>query len=177
MTYVGERVGGDWKRSLLDLGAGVVDGMRLVAVRVLVTDRPLVAEMVMTLEELEEAEGVAAVVHRSLEGGVGAVVVEGLALLEEVSKAVVVELARRCDLTTLFSDSHARLLSRSLRCSGANGTVPFDSHFEGGLAVYIPLAERLSRGLELDLLAAAPVAHAHNLLHALWLLRAAFRVL
>lgn len=148
-----------------------------MAVRVLVRVRLLVVGRVMMLEEWEEVEGVAVVVHRGLQWCEEAAVVECLASLEEVSEAVVVELARRCDSTILFSNSHARLLSRSLRCSDANGTVPFDSCFEGRLAVYLPLVEKPSPGLELDLLADAPVAHAHILLHAPWLLRAASRVL
>lgn len=122
MTCVGERVDGDWKRSLLDLGAGVVEGMRLVVVRM--------------LEESAGVEVVAEGVHLSWAGGAEAAVVEGLALLEEVLEAVVVELARRRGLTILSSDSHARLLSGSLHCPGANVLAPVDSCFEGDLAVH-----------------------------------------
>lgn len=176
-TCVGERVGGDWKRSLLDWGADVVEGLRFVAVRASVRVRLLVVGLVMMLEELEGVSVVAVRVHLDLEGGAEVDVVQGLASLEEVSEGVVVELARRCDLTTLSSDTHAHLLSTSLCCPGASVTVLFDSCFESGLAVYLPLAERSSRGLELVLLAVAPDAHAHILLHAPSLLRAASRVL
>lgn len=176
-TCVGVRVGGDWKRSLLDLGADVVARLKFVAVRVLERVLLLVVGLVMMLEELEGVEVVAVGVRRRLEGGAEAVVVEGLASLEGVSEVAVVEPARRCDLTTLSSDTHAHRLSRSLCCLGASVTVPYDSCFESGLAVYLPLVGRSSHGLELDLLAVAPVAHAHILLHAPWLLRAASRVL
>lgn len=148
-----------------------------MVVRVWVRARLLVAEPVMMLEESEAVEVVAGGAHRRLEGDAEAAVVEGLALLEEVSEAAVVGLARRCDLTTLSSDSHARPPSTSRYCPGANGTSPFDSCSEIGLAVHPPLVEKFSLGLELDLFAAAPVALARTLLHAPWLLPAASRVL
>ena len=176
-TCVGVRVGEYWKRSLLDLGVDVVEGLKSVAVRVLVRVLLLVVGLVMMLEELEGVAVVAVRVRRILEGGEEAVVVERLASLEEISEVAVVELARCCDLTTLSSDTHPHLLSRSLRCLGANVTVPFDFCFESGLAVYLLLTENSSHGLELGLLAVAPVAHARILLHAPWLLRAASRVL
>lgn len=176
VTCVGGRVGGDWRRRLLDLGEAVVGAMRLVAVKVLVRARLFVAELVMMLEGLEGVEVVAVVVHQRLEGGAEAAVVEGLALLEEVWESVVAELAQSCDLTILSSDSHARPPSTSRHCPGANGTVPFDLCFEGDLGLHLHLAVRSSLGLELDLLAAAPVAHARTLLHAPWLLPAVSRV-
>ena len=141
MTCVGGRFGGDWRRSLLDSGEVGVGGMRLVVVvRVLVKARLLVAEPLMRLEELEGVEVVAVEVHPSFEGAGEAAVVEGLALLEEVSRVAVVELAPHCDLTTLFSDIHARPPSRSRYCPGANGRVPFESYFEADLVVCLPLA-------------------------------------
>lgn len=169
VTCVGGRSGGDWRRSLRDLGGAVGGGMRLVVVRVLVRARLLVAELVTMLEELEVAEVVAVRVHRNLGGGAEAAVVEGLALLGEVSQVALVELALCCGLTTLSSDSRARPPSTSRYFPGANGMVLFHSCFEGDLDADLPLAERFSRGLELDLPAAAPVAHARTLLHAPWL--------
>lgn len=95
VTCVGGTFGGDSRRSLLDLGEAVVGGMRLVVVRVLVRAHLLVPELVLMLEEWEGVGVVAVGVHRSLEGGVEAVVVEGLVLLEEVLEAAVEELTRR----------------------------------------------------------------------------------
>lgn len=175
-TCVGETFGGDSRRSLLGLGEAVVEEMRWAAVRVLVRTHRLVPEAALMLEELEGVGAVAVGVHRSLEGGAEAVGVEGLALLEEVSEAAVEELTRRLDLTIPSSDSRARPLSMNRHCPDANGTLPSDCYFEGGLAVVLPLAERSSPGLEPDLLAAAPVAHARTLLHAPWLLLAASQV-
>ena len=153
--------------------------MRLVAVKVMVRAHLFVAEPVMMLEEMEGVEVVAVGLgfHRRLEVGVEAAEVEGLALMEGVSEAAAVELARRCDLTTPPSDSHARLLSRSLRCPGGNVTVLSDSCFESDPAVCVRWAEWSARGLVPDPLAAVPVVHAHTLLHAPWLLPAASRVL
>lgn len=177
MTCVGERADGDWRRSLLDLGAGAVGGMKLMEVRVLERIRLLVAVLVMMLEELEEVEVVAVGVHRRLEKGAEAAVVEGLALLEEVEEAAVVVLARRYELTILSSDSHARPPSTSRHCPGLDGTMPFEFCFDDGLAVYLPLADRFSPDLELDLQSAAPVDHARTLLHAPWPQPAASQVL
>lgn len=174
------RVGGDWRRRLLGSGGVVVGGRRVVVGRVLVRARVIGAEpvmMMMMLEELEGVEVVAAGVRRSLGGAVQAAVVGGLALLEGVSRAAVVELDLHCDLTTLFEDIHARPLSTSRYCLGANGRARVDSYFESDLVVCLPLAETSSPALELDLLVAVPVAHARTLLHAPWLLPAVSRVL
>ena len=94
---VGGRFDERLRRSLLDLGEAVVGWMTLAVVRVLVRGRLLVPEAVMMLEESEGVEVVAVVVHQSLEEGVEAAVVEGLASLGEVSELVEMEFARRCD--------------------------------------------------------------------------------
>lgn len=138
-TCVGGRFGGDWRRSLLGSGEVVVGGMRLVVVRVWGKAGLLVAEPLMMLEELEGIVVVAVGVHRSWEG-VGEAAVEGLALLEEVLGVAVVELAPHCDLSTLFSDIHARPPSTSRYCPGANGRVPFGFYFESDLGFCLPLA-------------------------------------
>lgn len=120
--------------------------------------RLLVAELLrmMMLEGLEAVEVVVVGVRRRLGGAAGAAGVEdsvlleevveaavmgGLALLEVALEAVEVELVLRCDLTTLSSNSHARLLSTSRHCPCVNGMALFDCCFEDGLGVCLPLAE------------------------------------
>lgn len=160
--------------------------------RVLVRARLLVAEPVRMILQGLEAVGVVAVgVHRRLGGAAAAALAEdsvlvgevveaavmgGRALLEVALEAVEAELVLRCGLTTLSSDSHARLLSTSRHCPCVNGTALLDCCFEAGLGVHLPLAEWPVPYLVLDLLAVAPVAHAHTVLHAPWLLPAASRV-
>lgn len=163
---VGARGGGEWRRRLLGLGEGGVGGLRLVVVaKGLVRARLLVGEpmMRMIFEGLEAVVVVAVGARRGWEGD---------------AEAAVVEMVRRYDLTTLSSDSHARLPSMMSRhCHDVNGTVQSECCFEYGLGVCLPLAEGSAADLETDLLAVAPVAHAHTLLHAPWLLPAAFRAL
>ena len=150
MTCVEERFDEHLRRSLLDSGEAAVGWMTLAVVRVLVRARLRVPEAVMMM--LEESEGievvavvrhqcleggveVAVVVHQSLEGVVEAAVVEGLAFLGEVSEAVEVVFARRCDSTILSLESRARLLSKYLHCPVENVMALVDSCFESDVPV------------------------------------------
>ncbi len=101
--------------------------------RVSVGARLLGVELVLMLEGLEGVGVVAAGVHRRREMGAEVAVVGVLPFWEEVLEAAVVELARRCDLTTLSLDSHVR----SPMSRYGPEMVPFDLCSEDGLALHL----------------------------------------
>ena len=135
VTCVEERFDEHLRRSLLDSGEAAVGWMTLAVVRVLVRAHPLVLESMMMLEESEGVEVVAGVVRQSLEGVEEVAVVEGLASLGEVSEAVEVVFARRCDSTILSSVNRARHPSRYLHCPVENVMAPVDSCFGSDIPV------------------------------------------